>query len=118
MKTTVFKEFGFEAAHSLPHLPDGHKCKRLHGHSYRVMVEVTGEIDPDTQFVIDYAFISMHFNSLVFNLLDHQNINDFITPSTSENLAAWILGQMRTRLPNVSAVTVWETPTAGARVEA
>lgn len=46
MSTTLFKDFTFEAAHHLPHVPEGHKCGRLHGHSFMVRLEITGEVDP------------------------------------------------------------------------
>ena len=48
MSTTLFKDFTFEAAHRLPHVPEGHKCGRLHGHSFMVRLEITGEVDPIT----------------------------------------------------------------------
>ena len=42
----IFREFTFEAAHRLTHVPDGHKCARLHGHSYRVEIHVDGAQEP------------------------------------------------------------------------
>ncbi|WP_373920816.1 6-carboxytetrahydropterin synthase [Escherichia coli] len=55
MSTTLFKDFTFEAAHRLPHVPEGHKCGRLHGHSFMVRLEITGEVDPHTGWIIDFA---------------------------------------------------------------
>lgn len=113
----VFKEFGFEAAHWLPRVPEGHKCSRMHGHSYMVRVEVEGPVCRDGM-VIDYAVISDRFKSLVHNVLDHRVLNE--TPglenSTSEILAQWIFDKLTPVLP-VRAIEVRETATAGARVE-
>lgn len=111
----VFKEFSFEAAHSLPYLPEGHKCRNVHGHSYKVRVTVEGDIDPHTGMVCDYARISQHFEELIFRFLDHKNLNDVtgLEISTSENLAIWIWKRLRLGIP-VTEVLVRETATAGA----
>lgn len=104
---TVTKDFHFEAAHALPHLPDDHKCKRLHGHSYKFRVEVDGELD-DRGFVIDYAEISAAVDPLV-KRLDHRNLNDlFDFPTSAENLARWIHDELRSLIP-VSRVVLFET---------
>ena len=111
---TIFKEFGFEAAHSLPHLPPDHKCHRVHGHSYRVRVEVTGPVDPATKFVVDYADISRAWKP-IYEMLDHRFINDVpgLEVSTSEALAMWIADRLKPSLPDLSRVIVCETATAG-----
>ena len=121
MKVAVFKEVSFDAAHSLPHLPSTHKCSRLHGHTYHVRIEVTGEVDPSTGWVVDYAEIARFWQPCM-NSLDHHCIDGLIrvdgkpVPSTSENLAAWIWGCLDPVLPGLSAVIVRETDTAGAEV--
>ena len=86
-----FREFTFEAAHRLPHVPEGHKCGRLHGHSYRVEVHVGGEVDPSTGMVLDFAGISAACQP-VRERLDHYYLNDIdgLANPTSENLARWI----------------------------
>lgn len=85
----VNKEFRFEAAHSLPYLPEGHKCRRQHGHSYRFEVICRGDLD-ERGFVIDYAEISEAV-APVIAMLDHQDLNDlFDFPTTAEYLARWI----------------------------
>lgn len=110
----VFKQFRFEAAHSLPHLPDGHKCKRLHGHSYFVEIQINGDVCRETGFVVDYADISEAWAPL-FDQLDHRNINEIIKPySTCEYLAEWIWGKLKPTFPGVLQVKVQETPSAGA----
>lgn len=111
---TVFKQFRFEAAHSLPQLPDGHKCKRPHGHSYFVEVAISGDVCPETGFVVDYADISKAWAPL-FDQLDHRDINEVIKPySTCEHLAIWIWRQMKPRFSGLVHVKVQETPNAGA----
>lgn len=116
MKTTVFKEFTFDSAHSLPHLPRTHKCSRLHGHTYHVRIEVTGEVGP-LGIVVDYADIAKAWGPM-HSTLDHTFLNDIpgLEISTSENLARWIYDRMLPVLPDLSAVIVRETCTAGAEV--
>jgi len=104
---TVTKEFRFEAAHALPHLPEGHKCRRLHGHSYKFRVEVDGELD-ERGFVIDYAEISAEVNPVV-DYLDHKNLNDLFDFHTSaENLAKWIFDEVSKSIP-VARIVLFET---------
>jgi len=107
MRTTATKEFRFEAAHSLPHLPEGHKCRNVHGHSYRFTVEVTGEVD-DRGFVMDYAEIKDIVKPLVDDL-DHCNLNHkFSWPTTAENLAEWIYKTLKEKMP-VTRIVFCET---------
>lgn len=110
----VFKEFSFEASHSLPHLPEGHKCRRLHGHSYKVHVSVRGDVDPVTRFVVDYADIGDAWSPL-YAMLDHHFVNEIpgLEISTSEALAEWIYRRLKVKLPGLYSVTVRETATAG-----
>lgn len=109
----VFCEFSFEAAHLLPNLPEGHKCRRLHGHSYRVEIHVQGSVTADTGMVIDFADIKVAFRP-VWERLDHNYLNEVegLSNPTSENLAAWIWEQLANVLP-LSRVVVRETCTSG-----
>lgn len=116
MKTTISREFRFEAAHSLPHLPPGHKCREIHGHSYRVVVFVAGEVDPKLGWVIDYAEIAKVADKWI-NLLDHTNINRLVEPSTAEKLAEYLWGKLDPELPGLSAIEVYETPKTCVRLE-
>jgi len=105
---TVTRNFSFEAAHSLPHLPEGHKCRDLHGHSYRVHVEVRGGLD-ERGFVVDYGEIKQAVDPLIARL-DHKNLNDlFDFPTTSEHLAAWLFHEIRKSLPGLSRIVLYET---------
>lgn len=114
MSTTLFKEFQFEAAHHLPNVPTGHKCGRLHGHSFLVRLEITGEVDAHTGWVMDFAELKAAFKP-VYNRLDHYYLNDIpgLENPTSEVLAKWIWDQMKPQLPLLSAVMIKETCTAG-----
>lgn len=113
----IEKEFRFEAAHSLTHMPDGHPCKRPHGHSYRFVVQCTAPLDQETAFVggIDYSMLNNCVCTLVIHILDHRDINEFIPISTAENLAIWIWDQIHHIFPTLSEVAVYETPTTCVR---
>jgi 6-pyruvoyltetrahydropterin/6-carboxytetrahydropterin synthase len=109
----IFREFTFEAAHRLPHVPEGHKCARLHGHSYRVEVHVKGEVGQDTGWVMDFGDLRTAFQPLQ-EQLDHRYLNEVpgLENPTSEILARWIWDRLAGRLP-LSAVQVRETCTSG-----
>jgi 6-pyruvoyltetrahydropterin/6-carboxytetrahydropterin synthase len=104
------KTFQFEAAHLLPHLPQDHKCRRLHGHSFSVEIVVEGPCDPALGWVMDYADISKAFRPL-WEQLDHYYLNEVegLENPTSENVAIWIWKHLSPNLPLLSEVVVAET---------
>jgi 6-pyruvoyltetrahydropterin/6-carboxytetrahydropterin synthase len=110
----IFKEFTFEAAHRLPNVPPGHKCARLHGHSYRVEIHVRGPIDPTLGWIVDFADLREAFEPLRARL-DHYYLNEVegLENPTSENLARWIWTRLKPSLPPLSQVVVRETCTSG-----
>ncbi len=110
----IFKEFTFEAAHRLPNAPAGHRCARLHGHSYRVAVHVTGPVDPHAGWVLDFADITAAWRPVLEDL-DHHCLNEVpgLENPTSEHLARWIWGRLADVLAGLSQVTVRETATSG-----
>lgn len=114
MSTTIYKDFTFEAAHRLPNVPNGHKCGRLHGHSFLVRLEVTGEVNTHTGWIIDFAELKEAFKPTL-DKLDHYYLNDIpgLENPTSEVLAKWIWRQLKPSLDILTAVTVKETCTAG-----
>jgi 6-pyruvoyltetrahydropterin/6-carboxytetrahydropterin synthase len=116
--TEIFKEFTFEAAHRLPYVPEGHKCARLHGHSYRVEIHVGGEVDPRTGWLMDFADIKSAFKP-VLSRLDHYYLNEIegLENPTSENLACWIWDRLQRDLPQLLRVVVRETCTSGCAYE-
>lgn len=112
----IFKEFSFEAAHFLPNVPPGHKCARVHGHSYKVRVEVEGRVGQRSGWVIDYADVAKAWVP-IHERLDHRLINEVpgLENSTAEHLAMWLWDILAPQLPGLSAIEVQETPTAGVR---
>ena len=109
----LVKTFRFEAAHSLPNVPPGHKCSRLHGHSYRVDIHVTGEPSAATGWVIDFGDIKRAVEP-VLGELDHRCLNDIpgLSNSTSELMCTYLWGRIAPSLPGLSAITVWESDTS------
>lgn len=116
--TQIFKEFTFEAAHRLPFVPDGHKCARLHGHSFRVEIYVGGEVDSNMGWVMDFAEIKTAFEPL-HRELDHNYLNeiDGLENPTSENLARWLWARLQPSLSGLTKVVVRETCTSGCVYE-
>ena len=115
MNMELFKEFTFEAAHRLPNLPPEHKCSRLHGHSYKVRVDVFGLLQENLGWVIDFGDIKSAWKDLE-DSLDHRYLNEIpgLENPTSEVLAIWIWDRLKGNLPELlSAVTVQETCTSG-----
>ncbi|CAM5526009.1 6-carboxytetrahydropterin synthase QueD [Streptomyces griseomycini] len=110
----IFREFTFEAAHRLPNVPEGHKCARLHGHSYKVVVHVEGDVEPQAGWVMDFGDVKRAFKPIEAEL-DHYYLNDIagLENPTSEVLAKWIWERLIGDLPALSAVTVRETCTSG-----
>lgn len=110
----IYKRFTIEAAHRLPNVPEGHKCGRLHGHSFQIEVRVAGEPGERTGWVVDFAEIKSAC-APVIELLDHRYLNevDGLENPTSENLARWIWERLEGRLPGLSAVCVKETCSSG-----
>ena len=108
----IRKSFTLEAAHRLPNVPSGHKCARLHGHSFNVEIAVGGPLDPQKGWIIDYADIKEAFQPL-HDQLDHNYLNDIpgLQNPTSENLAVWIWDKLKPALHNLTAVIVHETCT-------
>ncbi|HBY61314.1 MAG TPA: 6-carboxytetrahydropterin synthase QueD [Solibacterales bacterium] len=110
----IFKAFTIEAAHWLPNVPEGHKCRRLHGHSFRIEIHVSGDVGEESGWVMDFADLKKAFQPL-YDLLDHHCLNDVdgLHNPTSENLARWIWVKLRPALPLLSKVVVHETCTSG-----
>ncbi|GAB3446516.1 6-carboxytetrahydropterin synthase QueD [Phycicoccus ginsengisoli] len=112
--TEIFREFTFEAAHRLPNVPEGHKCARLHGHSYRVALHVVGPVGQETGWVQDFGDLKAAFKPLE-DQLDHHYLNevDGLENPTSEVLAKWIWDKVTDDLPGLAEVWVRETCTSG-----
>ena len=109
----LVKDFRFEAAHFLPNVPEGHKCLRTHGHSFRGEVAVRGPLDPHLGWVMDFADLKAAVEPLV-QRLDHYLLNDIpgLENPTSEILAVWIWRELAGKLPLLTRVTIEETCTS------
>jgi len=114
----IFTEISFEAAHSLPNLPDGHKCQRLHGHSYHIEIHIVGSVNPQLGWVIDFADIKRVFKP-IHDQIDHHYLNEIegLENPTSENLARWIWDRLKPALPLLKQIIVKETCTSGCVYE-
>ena len=114
MPTTISKSYTFEAAHLLPNVPEGHKCKRLHGHSYQVWIDVTGEVDPVLGWVMDFGDLSKIMKPIVDGELDHRYLNEIpgLENPTAENIARWLWMRVKPTLPGLSKVRISETCTS------
>lgn len=114
----IFKDFTFEAAHRLPNLPPEHKCSRLHGHSYRVRIWVSGPVGEASGWVLDFGDIKAACKPVI-DELDHRYLNEIegLENPTSERIAQWLWERIKPRLPQLSAVEVRETCTAGCRYQ-
>ena len=119
MRVQLSKEFSFEAAHRLPHAPEGHKCARLHGHSYKVVITVEGEVDPRSGWFIDYGDIGNVVKPLLDQFLDHRYLNevDGLANPTSEKIAEWIWNRIVYKLTGLKRVTISETCTTSCHYE-
>lgn len=118
MQVRLVHEFRFEAAHRLPRVPKGHKCERLHGHSFKIEVAISGPVNEETGWFIDYGVLYKAWEPL-HAVLDHNYLNDVpgLENPTSEILARWIWDKLKPELPSVSRVTVFETCDARCEYE-
>lgn len=114
----VFREFRFEAAHSLPDAPPGHKCRRLHGHSYRLVVFVDGPIEAATGWVIDFGELRKVVDPLI-ERLDHHHLNEIegLEKPTAEMITKWIWDRLVGDLPGLCRLELYETAKCGCVYE-
>lgn len=113
MRVRLTKDFRFESAQTLPCVPEGHKCRQMHGHSFKVEITVEGEVDAETGWLYDHAKISGAMNPLV-EQLDHGYLNEVpgLGNPTIENMAAWFWQRLAPQLPGLAEIVIHETPTA------
>ncbi len=113
MKVRLVKDFRFESAQTLPNVPAGHKCARMHGHSFKVEIAVEGEVNPETGWVYDHAEISRAMNPIL-ELLDHAYLNEIegLENPTIELMAGWLWKKLSPQLPGLCEIVIHETPQA------
>ena len=111
MQVELCRSYHFSAAHHLPHAPAGHKCRRLHGHSYRLDVAVRGKVEARTGWLMDYADIDRSVKPILAEI-DHRTLNDVpgLENATSEVLAGWVWARLEDELEGLYRVSISETP--------
>jgi 6-pyruvoyltetrahydropterin/6-carboxytetrahydropterin synthase len=118
MQVRLVHEFRFESAHRLPNVPEGHKCARLHGHSFRVELAIEGPVNPKTGWFMDFGDLHRIWEP-VHDTLDHRYLNDVpgLENPTSEVLSRWIWQKLTPVLPALRRVTLFETCEARCEYE-
>lgn len=114
----IFKEFTFDSAHFLPNVPVGHKCREMHGHTYRLRVWIEDKQDPQLGWVMDFADLKKLVKPVVAQL-DHKCMNNVpgLENPTCEMIAVWIWNQLKPLLPKLAKIELHETPTSGVIYE-
>ena len=112
----VYKKFNIESARSLPNVPKNHPCHRLHGHSFKIIISVEGQIDEQSGFVTDFQEIEDAFNPIK-KILDHSYLNDIegLSNPTSENICIWIWNKIESSIPNICEIKIKETDSTGCK---
>jgi 6-pyruvoyltetrahydropterin/6-carboxytetrahydropterin synthase len=118
MQVRLVHEFRFEAAHRLPHVPAGHKCARLHGHSFRVELAIEGPVNPATGWFMDFGDLHRLWHP-IYDALDHRYLNEIpgLENPTSEEVSRWIWRKLKPVLPELRRVTLFETCEARCEYE-
>lgn len=111
----IFKQFTFDSAHFLPHAPPGHKCREMHGHTYRLVVYIEGDLDKEIGWVMDFADVKRVIDPVVKSI-DHQLLNNIegLENPTCEHIAIWLWDKIKPELPMLARIELYETPTSGA----
>lgn len=114
----IYKKFAFDSAHFLPNVPEGHKCKNMHGHTYHLTVYLEGDLDDELQWVMDFKELKDAVKPVI-DRIDHQLLNDIpgLENPTAERIVIWIWEQIKPKLPLLSKLELNETPTSGAVYE-
>ena len=110
----IFKEFTFDSAHSLPNVPEGHKCKAIHGHTYHLKVLIEGDLDPLLGWVMDFSDLK-NVVKPVIDQIDHKYMNELegLENPTCEAIAKWLWDKIKPELPLLKEIVLHETPTSG-----
>ncbi len=114
----IFKQFTFDSAHFLPNVPDGHKCKEIHGHTYQLVVYIEGELQKDLDWVIDFGELKKVVDPII-KTVDHKLLNNItgLENPTCERIAIWLWNKIKPDVPLLTKIELHETPTSGAIYE-
>ena len=109
----IEKEFSFDSAHFLPYVADDHKCRRIHGHTYYVIITVEGQLDPKKGWLVDFGDLKTIVKPLI-DSLDHRLLNTIpgLENPTAENIAIYIYNKLKPDLDILQSIEVRETPTS------
>jgi 6-pyruvoyltetrahydropterin/6-carboxytetrahydropterin synthase len=110
MRCQLVRDYAFEAAHFLPNVPEAHKCRRMHGHSYHLSVVIEGELDDRLGWVMDFGDLDERVMPLV-RRLDHYVLNEIegLENPTSEILAVWLWRALKPQLSMLVELQISET---------
>jgi 6-pyruvoyltetrahydropterin/6-carboxytetrahydropterin synthase len=110
----IFKQFTFDSAHFLPNVPEGHKCREIHGHTYKLIIYLEGKPGSQTGWILDFGSIRNAVDPLI-KMVDHKLLNGVagLENPTCELIAAWFWKHLKPTLPNLSKIELFETPTSG-----
>lgn len=111
----IYKQFTFDAAHYLPNVPENHKCRRVHGHTYHLTLFFEGNIDADLGWIIDFSDIKKNVNPIL-NLVDHHFLNEVegLQNPTCERISIWLWNKIKPLIPQLKRIELKETPSSGA----
>ncbi len=115
---TIFRQFTFDSAHFLPNVPPEHKCRGMHGHTYKLTIFMTGEPDEHLGWVMDFAVVKKIMEPIL-EQVDHKLLNDIkgLENPTCELLAKWLWGKVKLEIPILSKLELYETPKSGVIME-
>ena len=110
----IYKKFSFDSAHYLPNVPDDHKCRRMHGHTFNIEIHIGGPVNREIGWIMDFADIKTICDPVI-KQLDHRVLNDIkgLNNPTSENLAKWIWEKVNPQLSGLKKIIVSETCSTG-----
>lgn len=110
----IFKKYYFDSAHFLPNVPENHKCRNMHGHTYKLIVFISGNIENNNGWVMDFAVLKNTINSII-EIIDHKVLNDIsgLENPTCENIARWLWVKIKVVIPELTRIELHETPTTG-----
>ena len=114
----IFKNFTFDSAHFLPNVPEGHKCKELHGHTYRLTVILESELVKKLDWVVDFAEVKNVINPII-DSIDHKLLNDIegLQNPTCEIVAIWLWNKIKDELPQLTKIELSENASSGVIYE-
>ena len=113
----IYRTYNMHSARFIPTLPDTHPCSKMHGHTFKIIIELDGPIDISTGFIMDFYDIDSIVNKNIINVLDHKILNeiDGLNNPSSEHLSIWIWNKLSPFIPMLSQVTISEDHGTGIK---